>query len=240
VTSSDSGSLVVDFITANGHPDPPLLQRILWSWVEGSTAIALLYSGKNSPSSSASLSALQAASIIAGLPYTFILFYCAQALVILCKEETKEVEVNRKAFESFIFNVRNWQKHLINTVAPGVALGKIVTAVGGWPFSGFSDAATRAIWTVVFSGLYYTSIILLFCGFADYNWVIVSLCVYLGFGLLNGLAHNSIRLLYDIKHGDILTDILCGIFVPMFTISQSEHQMANDKVPQKNRVEEDC
>merc|ERR1719291_942197 len=63
VTSSDSGSLVVDILSANGHPDPPMFQRIFWSFTEGATAVALLYSGVNSPDSEASLRALQSASI---------------------------------------------------------------------------------------------------------------------------------------------------------------------------------
>merc|ERR1712137_449139 len=79
VTSSDSGSLVVDILSANGHPDPPVFQRIFWSFTEGATAIALLYSGINSPNPQATLRALQAASIICGLPYTFILFWVSQA-----------------------------------------------------------------------------------------------------------------------------------------------------------------
>ncbi len=45
VTSSDSGSLVIDCLSANGHPDPPILQRIFWAVTEGATATALLVAG---------------------------------------------------------------------------------------------------------------------------------------------------------------------------------------------------
>ena len=31
VTSSDSGSLVIDCLASNGHPEPPRLQRLLWA-----------------------------------------------------------------------------------------------------------------------------------------------------------------------------------------------------------------
>ena len=31
VTSSDSGSLVIDSLASNGHPEPPRLQRLLWA-----------------------------------------------------------------------------------------------------------------------------------------------------------------------------------------------------------------
>lgn len=69
VTSSDSGSLVIDMITAGGNPEPPVKQRIFWSVMEGGVAAALLLSG--------GLVALQAAAISTGLPFAVvILFMC--------------------------------------------------------------------------------------------------------------------------------------------------------------------
>ena len=45
VTSSDSGSLVIDCLCANGHPNPPMVQRLFWAITEGATATALLVAG---------------------------------------------------------------------------------------------------------------------------------------------------------------------------------------------------
>ena len=45
VTSSDSGSLVIDCLTSNGDPDPPKIQRVFWALMEGATATALLSAG---------------------------------------------------------------------------------------------------------------------------------------------------------------------------------------------------
>ncbi len=45
VTSSDSGSLVIDSLSANGHLDPPVSQRIFWALTEGACATALLVAG---------------------------------------------------------------------------------------------------------------------------------------------------------------------------------------------------
>jgi hypothetical protein len=45
VTSSDSGSLVIDTITAGGKIDAPVSQRIFWACFEGLVAIALLLGG---------------------------------------------------------------------------------------------------------------------------------------------------------------------------------------------------
>jgi hypothetical protein len=70
----------VDILSANGHPEPPVFQRIFWAATEGATAIALLSAGANAANANASLKALQAASIICGLPY--ILFYATLALYL--------------------------------------------------------------------------------------------------------------------------------------------------------------
>jgi BCCT family betaine/carnitine transporter len=73
VTSSDSGSLVIDTITAGGKVDAPLAQRVFWAIFEGLVAIALLLGG--------GLGALQAASVSTGLPFAIVLLLGCFALV---------------------------------------------------------------------------------------------------------------------------------------------------------------
>lgn len=71
VTSSDSGSLVIDTITSGGKIDPPVAQRIFWAVFEGLVAIALMLGG--------GLASLQAAAIATGLPFAIVLLgmcYC--------------------------------------------------------------------------------------------------------------------------------------------------------------------
>jgi len=70
VTSSDSGSLVIDILSANGCEEPPVVQRIFWAVMEGLTASALLVAGGSN-----SLNALSTVSIVAGLPYTVLLCF---------------------------------------------------------------------------------------------------------------------------------------------------------------------
>ena len=65
VTSSDSGSLVIDSITAGGKTDAPTDQRVFWCVLEGAIAIALLLGG--------GLAALQAAAIATGFPFAIVL-----------------------------------------------------------------------------------------------------------------------------------------------------------------------
>ncbi len=69
VTSSDSGSLVIDSITAGGKTDaPPTAQRVFWVVMEGAIAAALIFGGGED-----ALGAIQAVAISAGLPFTVIL-----------------------------------------------------------------------------------------------------------------------------------------------------------------------
>ena len=46
VTSSDSGLLVIDTITAGGKVDAPVTQRVFWCTFEGLLAIVLLLGGE--------------------------------------------------------------------------------------------------------------------------------------------------------------------------------------------------
>ena len=72
VTSSDSGSLVIDIITSGGNEDPPVWQRIFWAVTEGAVAAALLLAG--------GLSALQAAAISSALPFAFVMLFMCYGL----------------------------------------------------------------------------------------------------------------------------------------------------------------
>ena len=65
VTSSDSGSLVIDTITAGGKLDAPVAQRVFWCAFEGIVAITLLLGG--------GLVALQTAALATGFPFALVL-----------------------------------------------------------------------------------------------------------------------------------------------------------------------
>ncbi|MCL5041817.1 MAG: BCCT family transporter [Gammaproteobacteria bacterium] len=73
ITSSDSGSLVIDTITAGGKVNAPVPQRVFWVIIEGVIAIALLLGG--------GLVALQAMAVSTGLPFTIVLLVGCIAIV---------------------------------------------------------------------------------------------------------------------------------------------------------------
>lgn len=72
VTSSDSASFVIDMLTAGGDTNPPKIQRLFWAIMQGLIAAILLAAG--------GLGALQAAAIVAGLPFAIVVFVMMYAL----------------------------------------------------------------------------------------------------------------------------------------------------------------
>ncbi len=82
VTSSDSGSLVIDTITAGGKMDAPLVQRVFWCTLEELVAIAVLLGG--------GLAALQGSAVSAGIPFTLVvLVKCCCLWLALRSEQSK-------------------------------------------------------------------------------------------------------------------------------------------------------
>jgi len=79
VTSSDSGSLVVDHLTSGGKHDVPRTQRIFWAVAEGAVAATLLWGG--------GLDALQTASITTGLPFAAILLLMVYTVYLGLRSE---------------------------------------------------------------------------------------------------------------------------------------------------------
>ena len=96
VTSSDSGSLVVDHLTSGGKLDSPKPQRVFWAVMEGVVAIALLIGG--------GLSALQTAAVSIGLPFSVI-------LLIMCwsmkKAFTEELDLLESHYDEQIFRAQH-------------------------------------------------------------------------------------------------------------------------------------
>ena len=84
VTSSDSGSLIIDTIAAGGKMDAPVAQRVFWCSIEGLIAIALLLGG--------GLKSLQAASLATGFPFAIVLLGMAVCLWMGLRKEAANLE----------------------------------------------------------------------------------------------------------------------------------------------------
>lgn len=107
VTSSDSGSMVVDMLCSNGCDDTPLWQRIFWASAEGVVAAVLLLAG--------GLGALQTMTIASALPFAVVLLVATYGLI-------KALRVDVVKRESLQMNMRpstvgnpdesSWEKRL--------------------------------------------------------------------------------------------------------------------------------
>ncbi len=85
VTSSDSGSLVIDTITAGGKTNSPAAQRVFWCTFEGVVAATLLLVGGKS-----ALDALQAMAVSTGFPFTIVLLAMCVSLFIGLRQSARE------------------------------------------------------------------------------------------------------------------------------------------------------
>jgi len=106
ITSSDSGSLVVDHLTSGGKLDSPVPQRVFWAIMEGVIAATLLVGG--------GLVALQTASIITGLPFALILLLIVYSLYAGLKEEYEIEEIVKDKLREVE------EKHLLNQAIASV------------------------------------------------------------------------------------------------------------------------
>jgi choline/glycine/proline betaine transport protein len=105
VTSSDSGSLVIDSLTSGGEEHPHVWQRIFWASTEGIVAIILLAAG--------GLVALQTATIITALPFALIMLIMIYSLVKGLAEEQLKLEIRALPTTPVLNNSEiSWQDRL--------------------------------------------------------------------------------------------------------------------------------
>ena len=88
VTSSDSGSLVIDFITSGGKEDTDVRLRIFWALMEGTVASALVLGG--------GLIALQTGSLVTGLPVCILMLFVCYSILKALREEYKLLEKKKE------------------------------------------------------------------------------------------------------------------------------------------------
>lgn len=89
ITSSDSGSLVIDFITSGGREATPVKLRIFWALLEGSVAAVLLIGG--------GLTALQTGSLVTGLPVCILMLVACHSLLKGLKKHQADSEIAVKS-----------------------------------------------------------------------------------------------------------------------------------------------
>ena len=105
VTSADSGALVTDYLTAKSD-NSPVWQRLFWTFLMALLAIVLLLVG--------GLGALQSATMMSALPFTFIMLFICWGLIkalrldVMKMNALQEARITPRAIQ----NPRSWQQRL--------------------------------------------------------------------------------------------------------------------------------
>ncbi|HKM36522.1 MAG TPA: BCCT family transporter [Thiopseudomonas sp.] len=112
VTSSDSGSIVIDSLASGGVTNTPVWQRVFWASMQGLVAAALLLAG--------GLSALQTASIVSALPFAIIMLIAMvgmwRALIIEGHQEMSLTQHMQSTPGGYKSGPGFWKKRLANLV----------------------------------------------------------------------------------------------------------------------------
>jgi len=220
VTSSDSGSLVIDCLSANGDPEPPVIQRIFWALTEGACATALLYSGGTN-----ALQALQAVSISAGVPYTILLCFMCVSLWRAVKMDAGDLDPHGPQFTTGLLDVlsnptlSSVGNVLLAVVAPWYPLGRAAAKIGG-------PNARKWLYMLVLAISFYLWIVFMALepvvdGISYIGWTV--LC---GFFAYATSIRNSIREKYNI-YGNMAEDFFAVMLTYPFAAHQMEHHMDN-------------
>lgn len=236
VTSSDSGSLVIDCLSSNGHPEPPRLQRFVWAIIEGLAATALLVSG-----GSKALNALQAVSIATGLIYTILMCVACVALwralavvsgEIFPEEEPKfsvqlleplmaapykEVCSNpSKMGEKFVQFLANF---VIAPLSVGKAAGRVFSPSHRWPVT-----AILGMFLTMFVAFHIFQ--LAFDGAWALAWVF-----YISFGAITAAVRSEVRNVLSIR-GSLLEDFILSLVIyPAVALQMDITLMERKEVP---------
>ena len=221
VTSSDSGSLIIDCLSANGNPDPPIVQRIFWAFTEGACATALLKAGGKS-----ALSALQTVSMAAGMLYAVILNLMCVSLWRTMQIEAGDYDTCQSQFSSSLVSVfdspsfKRFLDILIAIVAPwwpaGRAAGKLYQK-HPWRYMVtmavlFYGWVLMEILEIVEAGLAYVGWVVL-CGFFAYL-VGIRLAIRDNSGIRSTLAEDAIVVI---------------LFYPLAVDQMHQHMLAEEK-----------
>ncbi|GHX87100.1 BCCT transporter [Vibrio cholerae] len=113
VTSSDSGSLVIDSLASGGVHDTPAWQRTFWVATEGIVASVLLLAG--------GLGALQTASVVSALPFAIIMLVAMVGMIKALRieghhEDSQQQYMQSQQSSSTGVGKGLWKKRLANLV----------------------------------------------------------------------------------------------------------------------------
>jgi len=257
ITSSDSGSLVVDTLASNGAEKHHWLQRAFWAFTEGAVATGLLVVGGND-----ALGALQTASIVFGLPFNFLIFFMCWSIQRLCAtldEHNNEDNLDPK----LLLPKKTWQMPvfggIFNLIEFIVSFGRAIELPSSRHILGFLKnlvlpfIALYSIYSTVDLKCKHTKVNALLTGayaLCHFGWIALFICGTINHGFvafgwsaffLNACILTSLRT--DVRGklgigGNFVGDFVAGSFLYPQALLQMELQLAEDNNHEVEYVEE--
>ena len=259
-TSSDSGSLVVDHLSANGRLHHHWIQRAFWAITEGAVATAVLSAGGSS-----GLQAVQAASIVFGLPFVFMLVFLVQSISLFAAQAGANPETDHYEFpaqKTFatpvfggIFNVFELlaslgqvhpdrvalgmdkptqfhiQEFLVGVFVPFLPLNQVLSAA--YPRNTKGNAIQVFCYTIC-----YYAWVAIFIAMSKYPGLkVMGWIIFFTGGCLLASIRMSFRERYNVR-SNVVADFLNGCFFwPQVLMQMREHciklGLPNDKMDEK-------
>jgi len=223
IASSDSGSLVVDLIAANGKLEASTLQRVIWAFTEGGVAIGLMVAGGGTGTA-----AVQAMSICCGLPFTVLLcLMCTSMYRQLLEEDEAQYQTKSNTFTFALyegcFDVIECILSLGHTAFPGgdIWVGLLIGSAA--PFLAIHAASTKmrdssasTIFSTVASAFcFYAWVVCLIYGHVEKNtgmWA-VGWALYWCFALIFAETRYRARQFWGISDGNFIEDACACVFL---------------------------
>jgi choline-glycine betaine transporter len=237
LTSSDSGSMTDDIISASGlkASSIPLWQKVFWCFTEGIVAISLVAGAAGAKDS---MQSLQAASIIIGLPFTFLLCMMVPGLYRALKREMGDEDIIQSMrFNTQLFDI--CELFMPNGGSPATPMKHVTSILTGLLFPGvavframvcaYPDAKLSAIgyaFAVEVLHLLWFALHIVQVDKDEYAWVIAWLCMT-GVILLIALCRGELRRKYNIW-GSPLEDLFCVMCMYPMVCAQIQIQAETD------------
>jgi hypothetical protein len=226
LTSSDSGSMTDDIITASGLSPKliPWWQKVFWCCTEGAVALGLIRAG-------GALKSLQHVSIIIGLPYTFFLCMLVPSLYRALKREMGDEDIlASKRFNTQLLDFLEFFRPrggspfgacghlgriLLGLFVPAVPVFKVARKVAG------DTGCCGACLIALAAQLLHLAWLILeiaeveFPGLHVVGWV-----CFVGFAFIVSYTRNSARVLYGVW-GSYMDDVFSTMFLWPIVLAQA-------------------
>lgn len=254
ITSSDSGSLIVDTLASNGAEEHHWVQRVFWAFTEGAVATGLLVAGGDE-----ALGALQTASIVFGLPFNFFIFFMSWSIYKLCETLEEHGQQSKTMDPKLLLPKKTWEMPvfggIFNIIEFIVSFGCVKKELGiefptGRHLLGFVKnlfvpfMAVHAIYSAMdirgrhskvnalvaatYALLHFSWIALFACGTINYGFIAFGWSAF----FLNACIMTSLRMDFRGKlgiGGNFAGDFIAGSFLFPQALLQMELQLAEDK-----------